>query len=317
MAKRIKLSVIGSRVATMDPFAPMQVMLETVIDYLRGQILQVLPDKPDLIVLPEVCDLPSHLNNVAVQFEYYRFCGNRVLDVLSGIACEHHCYIAYPALRCLPDGTWRNSVKLIDRTGKIVAVYDKCHPTISEIEAGILPGTDAVVVDCDFGRAGFAICFDLNFDEIRNKYVKAKPDLLLFCSMYHGGLMQTYWAYSGRMFLAAAISSVTGGFILSPIGELVAKSTNYFNYVTADINLNYVVAHLDNNGERLSAMRAKYGSRVRIFDPGHLGSVLVSSETDEISARDMAREFGLELLDDYFARSLAIQAKYRSKLKKR
>jgi len=48
--------VIGSRVPEADPSAPIQTVLETVIDYLRGQIAQVLPDKPDLIVLPEMCD---------------------------------------------------------------------------------------------------------------------------------------------------------------------------------------------------------------------------------------------------------------------
>jgi hypothetical protein len=130
--------------------------------------------------------------------------------------------------------------------------------------------------------------------------------------MYHGGLMQAYWAYSGRMFFAAAISG-KGGFILSPVGELIAKSTNYFNYVTAIVNLDYVVVHLDYNWERLKAMRAKYGDKAQVFDPGYLGAVLVSSEADDISAREMAREFDLELLDDYFARSLKIQAQHRQK----
>jgi len=312
MAKRIKISVIGSRVPEVDLSAPPQAILKTVIDYLRGQILQTLPDKPDLIVLPEVCDRPPNIN-VAGKLEYYRLRGNRVLEFLSEIAREHHCYITYPAVRCLPDDTWRNSVQLIDRKGQVIAVYDKYHPTIDENEAGILSGTNAVVAECDFGRVGFAICFDLNFDEIRQKYVKVKPDLMVFCSMYHGGLMQAYWAYSGRMFFAASISGV-GGFILSPLGELVARSTNYFNYITAAVNLDYVVAHLDYNWGKLAALRAKYGSRVQVFDPGYLGSVLVSSEADDISARDMALEFNLELLDDYFARALAVQAKHRKSI---
>ncbi|MBU4212098.1 MAG: carbon-nitrogen hydrolase family protein [Kiritimatiellae bacterium] len=311
MAKKIKISVIGSRVPEADPSAPIQTVLETVIDYLRGQISQVLPDKPDLIVLPEMCDQPSNFA-VAKQFEFYRLRGNRVLEFLSGTAREHHCHITYPAIRCLADGTRRNSVQFIDRRGEVIAVYDKYHPTIGENEAGILSGTNTVVAECDFGRVGFAICFDLNFDEIRCKYVAARPDLMIFCSAYHGGLMQAYWAYSGRMFFAAAISGI-GGFILSPVGELTAKSTNYFNYVTSTVNLDYVIAHLDYNWERLSAMRAKYGSRVQIFDPGYLGSVLVSSEADDISARDMAREFNLELLNDYFARSLAVQARHRKR----
>lgn len=311
MAKRMKISVIAPRGIAIDNAVPMQTAVETVIGYLRDQVSQVLPEKPDLIVLPEVCDRPSNYS-VENAFKYYPVRGNQVLESLAGIARKHHCYLTYPAVRCLPDGTWRNSVQLIDRQGQVSAIYDKYHPTIREMQSGVLPGSEAVVAECDFGRVGFAVCFDLNFDEIRLKYVKARPDLMLFCSMYHGNLMQAYWAYSGRMFFAAAIMGV-GGFILSPLGELVRKSSNHFNFVTTVINLDYVIAHLDGNWGKLSALRDKYGSDVQIFDPGYLGSVQVSSEADNISALDMAREFDLELLDDYFARSLAAQAQRRKK----
>jgi len=311
MANKIKISAIGSRMPDADLLAPMQTVLDNVIDYLRVQIAQVLPDKPDLIVLPEMCDQPANFE-LAKQSEFYRRRGNRVLEFLSETARANRCHITYPAIRCLADGTRRNSVQFIDRQGKVIAMYDKYHPTIGENESGILSGTNAVVAECDFGRVGFAICFDLNFDEIREKYITARPDLMIFCSAYHGGLMQSYWAYSGRMFFAAAIAG-TGGFILSPVGELTAESTNYFNYVTSTVNLDYVVVHLDYNRERLAAMRAKYGQRVQIFDPGYLGSVLVSSEAEDISVRDMAREFNLELLDDYFARALEVQARHRKR----
>lgn len=67
--------------------------------------------------------------------------------------------------------------------------------------------------------------------------------------------------------------------------------------MTARINLDCYVAHLDYNGQRLASLKARYGAGVVISDPGLLGSVLITSETDGVSARDMAREFGIELLD--------------------
>jgi hypothetical protein len=90
---------------------------------------------------------------------------------------------------------------------------------------------------------------------------------------------------------------------VSPVGEIVAQSTNYLNELTHRINLDRVVAHLDGNSPALSAMKRTYGRAVRIHDPGLLGSVLVTSESDEVSAAHMAEEFGLELLDDYFSRA--------------
>lgn len=48
---------------------------------------------------------------------------------------------------------------------------------------------------------------------------------------------------------------------------------------------------------------------VTISDPGCLGSVLISSEHETISVDEMIKEFEIELLDDYFARSLAYRHK--------
>jgi hypothetical protein len=312
MARYATLSAVGARPPTVDANLPPQEVVALMIAHLRAEVAQVLPDHPDLVVLPEVCDLPANYDLYAESTltGYFSVRGDQVLRALAGIAREHRCHITYPAVRRLPDGTLRNSIQLLDRRGDVIAIYDKYHPTLWEIEAGILPGDHAAAAECDFGRVGFAICFDLNFDEIRARTLQARPDVLAFCSMYHGGLMQNYWAYAGRMHFAGAVTG-TGGYLVSPVGAGVAASTNYHNYATARVNLDCAVVHLDYNWERLKAMRAKYGTRARVADPGYLGSVLVSSETDEFTVDDLIREFALERLDDYFARATAIQTARR------
>jgi len=75
------------------------------------------------------------------------------------------------------------------------------------------------------------------------------------------------------------------------------------------VNLDCKLAHLDYNWERLRKLKAKYGPKVTISDPGRLGSVLISSEHETISVNEMIKEFEIELLDDYFARSLAYRHK--------
>ena len=150
-----------------------------------------------------------------------------------------------------------------------------------------------------------AICFDLNFDELRLKYVKAKPDLIIFSSMYHGGLMQSYWAYSCRCHFVGAIAGrATRSEIRNPLGQIIASNTNYFNFAVARVNLDCELAHLDYNWERLRKLKAKYGPKVTINDPGCLGSVLISSEHETVGVDEMIEEFEIELLDDYFARAL-------------
>jgi len=303
MANYVRISTIGAQTVPGNPGTGKQAV-DRMIEHWAEEFAQVLPGRPDLILVPECCDrYPEH--SMKERKEYYRFRGHQVGDYFATVAREHRCYVAYPAVREMEDGTWRNSVELYDRDGRSMGFYNKNYPVITEnTEGGILSGRDAPLFECDFGRVGCAICFDLNFEGIRQKYVRSRPDVILFASMYHGGLMQNYWAYSCRAHLVTAICGMPSG-IISPVGALVASSTNYFDFVTTTVNLDCQVAHLDFNWEKLAAMREKYGPGVKILDPGYLGAVLISSEMDDVTSDELVDEFGIELLDDYIARSMA------------
>ena len=302
--RHVKIATIGPRPLSVQADLQPQSVVAAMIAHWRGRLAQVLPDRPDLIVVPEACDRPAGFSREKC-LEYYRVRKDQVQRFFAQAARENHCYIVYSAARQMDDDTWRNSSVLIDRAGKVVGIYNKNHVVIEETtQSGILCGRDAPVFDCDFGRVAFAICFDLNFDELRLKYKQAKPDLIIFSSMYHGGLMQAYWAYSCRCHLVGAISGLPCE-IRTPLGDVVASSTNYFDYDVATVNLDCCLAHLDYNWERLRALKARYGPGVRITDPGYLGSVLLTSEHETVSVKEMVQQFNIELLDDYMARALA------------
>ena len=305
MANYVRISTLSASPASADPDTDTERILDGMIAHWRSRLDQVLPDRPDLIVLPEACDRPYETPVDKLQ-AYYRVRGDRMRDFFAAIAREHHCYIAYSAVREIArDRTWRNSTQVIDRSGRVAGIYNKNHVVCTEYEdAGILYGKDAPIIQCDFGRVACAICFDLNFDELRLKYVEAKPDLLIFSSMYHGGLMQAYWAYSCRSHFVAAVHNLPSA-IISPVGKILAATTNYRDFVTATVNLDCVIAHLDDNAEGFKALKEKYGPKVTVDTPPFLGPMLISSETEECSAREMAAAFEIELIDDYFARSLA------------
>lgn len=303
MANYVKISTVGPVPPGGGPGTD-QAAVDNMIEFWKGKLSQVLPDRPDLIVMPEASDrYPRH--SMKERLAYYRVRGNQVRDWLAGVASRHQCHIAYSAVREMPDGTWRNSTQIIGRNGMVLGIYDKNHVAIFETtEGGILCGRDAPIIECDFGRVGCAICFDLNFDEIREKYVRSRPDLIIFSSMYHGGLMQSYWAYSCRAHLVTAIAGHPSR-VLSPVGNELASTTNYYDFVTTTVNLDCKVVHLDGNWDKLKAMREKYGPEVSVFDPGYLGAVLIASETDRLTSDDLIKEFEIELLDEYMTRSIA------------
>lgn len=303
MANYVTISAIGPRPVAEKPGTD-QAAVDRMIAFWRAELDQVLPDRPDLIVLPEACD--RYLaHSLAERLAYYRTRGDQLGDFFASVARNRRCHIAYSAVREMPDGTWRNSTQILGRDGHVLGIYNKNHPVVTETtQGGILCGRDAPLIECDFGKVGCAICFDLNFDEIRQKYAQSRPDLLVFSSMYHGGLMQSYWAYSCRAHMVTAVAGPPSA-ILSPVGTVLASTTNYFDFVTARVNLDCKVAHLDFNWEKLAAMKAKFGPKVSVYDPGYLGAVLIASESDERSIDDLVAEFEIELLDDYWVRSLA------------
>lgn len=309
MANYVKISTIGTPFKHLDEEILNEAAVKEMLKYLQSEVDKVLPDKPDLIVLPEACDRPCNYN-IERYREYYKARGDKVLEFFGKIAGNNNCNIVYNTVRHEPDGSPRNSTRIIGRDGKVVGTYNKNHPVIVELEEGVQSGSKASLIECDFGRVACVVCFDLIFDELRLKYVKQKPDLVVFTSMFHGGLMQNYWAYSCRSWFVGSVISDKPSTIISPVGEVIASSTDYFGFATTTINLDYAVVFLDYNQDQIVEIKKKYGSRVKVSDPGHLGAVLITSESDEFTMGQIVKEFGLELIDDYIARSQDQQRKY-------
>lgn len=308
-SNKVTIATIGGRVTSVsvgDNHNPQKIVVQE-LEHWKKELNKVLPNKPDLILLPEDCDLPGELTTEE-KIKYYQVRKNQVLDFFATAAKANHCYIAFGMNR-EENGAWRNSCILLDREGKVAGIYNKNFPTIDEMQM-IKAGNESQVFQCDFGRIACVICFDLNFDELLKKYEVQNPDIILFPSMYHGGYKQIKWANTCRSFFVCACGFlVAPSEIRNPLGEVVASSTNYFNYAVATVNLDRKLVHLDNNWEKLDALKRKYGKEVTITDPGKLGAVMISSEKLGVSAAEMVREFNMELVEEYFDRSRQVRLK--------
>lgn len=307
-SNRIKIATIGGgggMVNVGDNRDP-QKIVEQMIGFWKNELSKVLPHQPDLILLTEACDRPGGLT-IKEQFNYYKVRKNQILDYFASVARANHCYIAF-GMKREENGTRWNSSVIIDREGKVAGIYNKNFPTVNEMGQGIKVSKETPVFQCDFGRVACVVCFDLNFDELRERYAVLKPDIILFSSMYHGGLEQSKWAYSCRSFFVCSYGFLTApSEIRNPLGEVVASSTNYFNYAVATVNLDRKLVHLDFNSRKLVELKKKYGDEVTITDPGKVGAIMITSEKMGVSAGDMVKEFNMELLDEYFDRSRQVR----------
>ncbi len=303
MARRIRIAVMSgtrelrAKSTAIDTYRTMQ-------DYWRQEFENVIYDKPEFIVLPEACDRVLDIDETQKQ-EYLNLRNQKTVDFFCGLAKEYKCGIVFNSTI-----NKRNTSFAVADNGRITGKYDKVFPMTTEMYEGVIPGKEAVVFDYGkIKRAGFAICFDLNFNELLNEYSTLKPEVMFFSSMYHGGLVQKTWAYSTRSFFVSSICGRESA-VTAPNGRVIARSTNYTDFCTADINLDSELIHLDFNREKFGDIKKKYGDGVIIDDIGHLGSALISCELREKSMNDIITEFELIRLDDYFDFARSERKKY-------
>mgnify|MGYP000339064717 CR=1 FL=1 len=201
----------------------------------------------------------------------------------------------------LEEGKRYNSLVLFDRDGKCQAVYHKTFPTIWELERGIMPGLGAKTVDTELGRIGFALCYDLNFSELRLQYRDQRPDLILFSSFFRGGLQLRWWAYETRAHVAAAIIGPEGG-LVNPLGRLIARTDTIMRVAVAPAHLDTAVVHLDYTNVTLDEVRLKYGKEFA-FESSEAEGVLLITALGRRCVDDLLQEVGWERADRYFDRA--------------
>jgi predicted amidohydrolase len=235
------------------------------------------------------------------------------LDRVRELARKHKMMIVWPRLEYDAARKVRNTSILVGRGGEVIGRYDKMFPTISEMEKGVIPGTSAPVFETDLGRVGLLICFDLNFPEVREGLKAGKPDVVVFSSMYRGGLQAQALAYELRAFVVTSIATELG-LIIDRAGRIIKEST-YEALAVAPVNTNSVSLHMDFNWNKMDAMLAKYGPALT-FDYHTREAFYVIESTREEDIESIVKEFQLEPADAYFDRSRRLRAETLDKFQK-
>lgn len=194
-----------------------------------------------------------------------------------------------------------NSSVLIDPRGEVIGAYHKIHPTIGEIENGISPGTQARVFDTGLGRIGMAICYDLNFPDVREGLGAGGADMIFFSSAYRGGLQLRIWAFELGVYVISAILAELGQ-IVDQSGTVLAEAT-YEALIARRINLDRRLLHMDYNWDKMDAILAKYGADVSFEYFTREACFTIASERAGLSVDQVIAEFGLEARADYFRRA--------------
>ena len=250
----------------------------------------------DLIVLPETMlgqkQPPQPLDGPAI-------------TTMAGLARKHHTYIVCALDR--QDGTHRvNSAVLIDRAGRVVCVYDKVYPYWSEydLKPAVEPRTKIPVYQADFGRVGMAICFDVNFPDVWKQLADQGAELVLWSSAYSAGSSLRAHAINHHFYIVTctytpdcSVFDITGEEVLYEKGKDV-------QITRTTVDLDRGIYHTNFNVAKRDKLLKEHGDDVVLEKKMERESWFVlRAKRPGVSARELARRYGLEELRDYLDRS--------------
>ena len=266
-------------------------------------------DRPDLVLLPALFANSPKENAPEAAAQAAQEVPGPISEELALLARRLRAYIAFGLLRRAGERLY-NSLVLLDRRGELAWTYDKVTPVDVEMTAwGETPGALPQAYDCDFGRIGAAICFDINFTELAEHYAHQDVELLLFASAFPAGRLLDAWAVRYG-FAIAGCTYYQNNRILDCTGATVARTSDLLPYATAVLNLNRRVVHMDKNLEKLERMRSQYAGEVLIEDLRDEALCVITSLKAGLEVTELMKEFEVIPLTAYFDHSRRVRAEH-------
>lgn len=227
------------------------------------------------------------------------------VTALAALARKYRCYIVVPIDRL--DGEQRlNTAVLLDRSGAIAGLYDKVFPYWAEFDHRHLvePGQEAPVFDTDFGKLGLSICFDANFPEVWARLADQGAELVIWPSAYSAGT--TLQAHALMNHFAIVTSTQTRDCIVYDINgqELLYEKSDDVNISRITLDLDRCIFHENFNMAKRARLLSEHADEVALEQ--HLLReqwFILRARRPGVSARALARAYGMEELRDYVNRS--------------
>lgn len=223
------------------------------------------------------------------------------VKAVADCARRHAMYVV-AGFYVLEQGTVSNVAALFDRSGDLVCTYSKIHPTEYEIDDGVSPGSEVTVFDADFGRVGFAICFDLNWPDLWRQLEEKNVDMVCWISAYEGGFPLQAYAWQHQFPIVTSVWSYHAK-IIERTGRVTAATSRWGRIATQDLNLDKRLFHTDFHAHLLLPMQERYGDRIRIESLTEEHLFTLESLDPQLSVEDVVSEFDLTDYQAYIDRS--------------
>jgi predicted amidohydrolase len=249
----------------------------------------------DLAILPEVAvtgETGPDVGATAVSLD------GEVGAAFAAIARKHHCYLVAPTYlrESESEARYSNAAILFGRSGDVIGSYRKVHLVVSQdgrtLEGGCSPGQDVPVFDCDFGKLGIQICYDMEFDYGWNELARKGAELIAWPTQSPQTSQPAFRAMQNRCYI---ISSTwrNNASVFEPTGKISAQTLSPDSTLVHQLDLSYAIVPWQPKLRKGEALRKKYGDKVgfRYYEDEDCG--IFWSNDPQLPVAEMARSIGV------------------------
>lgn len=269
-------------------------------------------EQSDLLCLPETLleiGLPNEDRPFAESIP------GPTIDEFSSLAKKHRLWVVAPLSIRTDAGIIENMAVVIDRRGEVRGNYSKVHPTIGECQQrSIVPGSDATVIDTDFGRLGLAICYDVGWPEHWQALADQGAELVVWPSAYDGGFPLQAYAWLHQYYVITSVRTEHSR-IIDITGQILASTSRWHRFASKTIDLEKELFHIDDQVEKLMRIQLELGSRAHVEAMTEEHIFTLESHDPAWPVARIKSEYGLESFRDYHRRAEGVQAESRNAMR--
>jgi len=251
----------------------------------------------DVIALPELCRGQNDRSEEDLQ--------GPTVTAMAALARKHNTYIVCPIDRRKKD-LRLNTVVLLDRSGNVACLYDKVFPYWSEydVHPPANVGEDAQVYRADFGLLGLATCFDVNFPEVWKRLSDKGAEVVIWPSAYSAGTSLQAHAINHHFYIVS-VTQTNDCLLYDITGEKLSYSkSEKVNVATVTLDLDRGIYHENFNLSKRDQLLKEHPEDVEQENWMKLEQWFVlKAKRPGVSARELAKQYGLEELRHYLGRS--------------
>lgn len=254
----------------------------------------------DLMVLPEfaICrETGTTAAERAVSLD------GPVRDTLAAAARAHHAWLVVPMTLRESDRI-SNAAVLFDRAGHVAGIFRKVHPVADDhgvLEDGVTAGDDFPVFNCDFGRLGIMICWDMAYDESWDDLAARGAEIVALPSASPQTLRPSAQALRHHFYVVTSTPRDNAS-LFDPIGRTVAQVTAAPGVEVHEIDLAYAILHWSEALREGRGLTDRFGAKVGGAYSTREDTGVFWSNDPALSIGAMIRQVGLREMPAEIAR---------------